>query len=41
MKIKNMNDWLPRPYYPVYKNGKHIGSFTTLESAEKAFKGEK
>lgn len=36
-----MNQWLPRKYYPVYVNEKHIGNYTTLEAAEKAYSESK
>jgi hypothetical protein len=41
MKIKNMNAWLPKAYYPVYFNGEHIGNYSTLEAAQKAYEEKK
>ena len=34
MKIKNMNQWLPKPYYAVWHNGRHHGNYTNREEAE-------
>lgn len=38
MKIKNMNKWLPKPYFTVIANGNHIGNYSTQESANEAYR---
>lgn len=41
MKIVNMNNWLPKIYYPVYVDGTHIGNYSTQEAAEAAYRKAK
>jgi hypothetical protein len=37
MKIQDMNSWLPRPYFTVWLNGKHLGNYSTQIEADKAY----
>ena len=37
MKIENINNWLPKAYYPVFFRGIHLGNYSTRESAQLAY----
>jgi len=41
MKIRNMNNWLPRRYYTAWLDEVHLGNFTTEQEAQQAYQAAK